>query len=241
MQYFGVPKCPYCGKRVNLIRSWSLKKEGEYKCPRCSGISNIFLSPLVYVFAVLAIFFGTIIYFFYKFVSNSIDIKTIIYVLIPFVAFFILSLFTPYLKKPVIKKAPPNKRKNPNTVPQATGQHLLVSPTVEMPAVDEKDYLPSPNFDRKPIQRAVNAEQSIQVEAAIPEKRQPLPRTRIASINDDIAGSEQFLSKKRPPVQNNDVRENKRPVTNKNQNFKVNYEDAEMRNTAGKANKPKID
>ena len=45
MQYFGVPRCPYCKKRVNLIRTWSLKRQGEYRCPRCGGISNIFLSP----------------------------------------------------------------------------------------------------------------------------------------------------------------------------------------------------
>ena len=55
MQYFGIPTCPYCKKHVNLVRTWRLKREGEYKCPRCGGISNIYLSPLVYVFAVLAI------------------------------------------------------------------------------------------------------------------------------------------------------------------------------------------
>ena len=58
MQYFGVPTCPYCKKRVNLIRTWSLKRQGEYRCPRCGGISNIYLSPLVYVFALVAVFAG---------------------------------------------------------------------------------------------------------------------------------------------------------------------------------------
>ena len=67
MQYFGIPTCPYCKKHVNLVRTWRLKREGEYKCPRCGGISNIYLSPLVYVFAVLAICAGVCIYFFHKF------------------------------------------------------------------------------------------------------------------------------------------------------------------------------
>ena len=66
MRYFGVPTCPYCKKRVNLIRTWRLKREGEYKCPRCGGISNIYLSPLVYVFSVLAICAGICIYFFHN-------------------------------------------------------------------------------------------------------------------------------------------------------------------------------
>ena len=38
MQYFGIPTCPYCKKHVNLVRTWRLKREGEYKCPRCGGL-----------------------------------------------------------------------------------------------------------------------------------------------------------------------------------------------------------
>ena len=75
MQYFGVPKCPYCKKRVNFIRTWSLKRQGEYQCPRCGGISNIFLSPLVYVFALLAVFSGAAVYFFHKFISLNLHNK----------------------------------------------------------------------------------------------------------------------------------------------------------------------
>lgn len=106
MQYFGVPTCPYCKKRVNLIRTWSLKRQGEYRCPRCGGISNIYLSPLVYVFALVAIFAGVAIYFFHKFILNDITLTTGVQVVIPFAVFFLLSLFMVYLAKPVIKKVP---------------------------------------------------------------------------------------------------------------------------------------
>lgn len=104
MQYFGIPTCPYCRKRVNLVRTWKLKREGEYKCPRCGGISNVYLSPLVYVFSVLAICAGVCINFFHKFVLDDIGLFTSLYVFIPFALFFLLSLFTVYLKKPVIKR-----------------------------------------------------------------------------------------------------------------------------------------
>ncbi len=104
MRYFGVPTCPYCKKRVNLIRTWSLKRQGEYQCPRCGGISNIFLSPLIYVMALLAVFAGGALYFFHKFVLDDIELKTAIYVVIPFAVFFLFSLFMVYLEKPVIKK-----------------------------------------------------------------------------------------------------------------------------------------
>jgi len=104
MRYFGIPTCPYCKKRVNLIRTWSLKRQGEYQCPRCGGISNIFLSPLIHVFAVLAVFSGGALYFFHKFILNDISLTTVWQILIPFALFFLLSLFMVYLAKPVIKK-----------------------------------------------------------------------------------------------------------------------------------------
>lgn len=106
MKFIGVPVCPYCKKRVNLVRTWSLKRQGEYQCPRCGGISNIFLSPLVWVFALLAIFSGVAVYFFHKFVLDDVSLNTVEQILIPFALFFLLSLFFVYLEKPVIKKVP---------------------------------------------------------------------------------------------------------------------------------------
>ncbi len=105
MRYFGIPVCPYCKKRVNLIRTWSLKKQGEYRCPRCGGISNVFLSPLIYIFAVLAIFSSVALFFFHRFMLDDVSLKTVVQVFIPFAAFFFLSLFMVYLAKPVIKRA----------------------------------------------------------------------------------------------------------------------------------------
>ena len=106
MKYFSVPICPYCRKRVNLIRTWSLKRQGEYRCPRCGGISNIYLSPLIYVFGLLAVVSGGAMYFFHKFVLDDVSLGTVIQVIVPFAAFFLLSLFMVYLEKPVIKKVP---------------------------------------------------------------------------------------------------------------------------------------
>ena len=104
MQLFGIPTCPYCRKRVNYFRAWSLRKHGEYRCPRCKGISNIYLSPLTYVFAFIAIAAGFLIYFFGKFISDSIGILTVLEVLAPFVIFFVLTPFMVYFKKPVIRR-----------------------------------------------------------------------------------------------------------------------------------------
>ena len=104
MKYFGIPKCPYCKKRINIIRVWRLKKRGEYICPRCKGISNIFHSPLIYALALLCCAAGFLVYFFERYITNTVDLNTVLKVLIPFVVFYFFSLFMIYLEKPVIKK-----------------------------------------------------------------------------------------------------------------------------------------
>ncbi len=147
MQYFGIPKCPYCRKRVNLIRTWSLKRQGEYQCPRCGGISNIFLSPLVYVFALLAVFSGGAVYFFHKFILDDIGLTTCFQVFIPFAVFFLLSLFMVYLAKPVIKrvsKEEMNKKKQPAKA--AAGARTGVSGQTGRIYADRDEYLPQNDY-----------------------------------------------------------------------------------------------
>lgn len=104
MKYIGIAKCPYCGKGLNFIRLFSLKQKGEYMCPRCRGISNVYLSPIIYVLAVMAISASVLIAFFEISVWNNISIFTPLKVFIPYAIFYLLSIFFVYLKKPVIKK-----------------------------------------------------------------------------------------------------------------------------------------
>lgn len=147
MHYFGVPTCPYCKKRVNLIRTWSLKRQGEYQCPRCGGISNIFLSPLVYVLALLAVFSGGAMYFFHKFVLDDISLGTAIYVFVPFAAFFLLSLFTVYLEKPVIKKVSKDEYHKKRSIRSAVdGSAGAVSRPDERRGYYDDEYVPRGSY-----------------------------------------------------------------------------------------------
>lgn len=150
MRYFGIPTCPYCRKRVNLIRAWSLKKHGEFLCPRCKGISNIYLSPLVYVFAILAVAAGFLIYFFQKFILDTVSYMTAVYVLIPFAVFFLLSPFFVYLEKPVIKKVKrtPDGRffdENGRELKMRMGKLVEVEPSA--PQASQELYRQDDNFD----------------------------------------------------------------------------------------------
>lgn len=152
MQYFGVPRCPYCKKRVNLIRTWSLKRQGEYQCPRCGGISNIFLSPLVYVLALLAVFAGGAVYFFHKFVLDDVDLGTCFQVILPFALFFLVSLFLVYLEKPVIRRVPREENGKASRAPvTAEERRAAVSSHTGQAVVDQGDYLPPRNYRTGPV------------------------------------------------------------------------------------------
>lgn len=161
MQYFGVPRCPYCKKRVNLIRTWSLKRQGEYQCPRCGGISNIYLSPLIYVFALLAVFSAGAVYFFHKFILNDVDLTTCFQVILPFVVFFLLSLFMVYLAKPVIKRVSREESgKKGKKRPAADARRAGVnSGNTGHIYADQEDYLPQNDYRTGPFpqERPVNA------------------------------------------------------------------------------------
>lgn len=155
MKYFGVPRCPYCKKRVNFIRTWSLKRQGEYQCPRCGGISNIYLSPLIYVFALLAVFSSGALYFFHKFVLDDVDLSTIWQVAVPFLCFFLLSLFMVYLEKPVIKKvsrAEQGKKRGGRAVEdRKEGGYAAPRNTDNRMFYDEDEYLPQGDYRTGPV------------------------------------------------------------------------------------------
>lgn len=171
MQYFGVPKCPYCKKRVNLVRTWSLKRQGEYQCPRCGGISNIFLSPLIYVFALLAVFAGGAVYFFHKFILDDVSFSTLIQVLIPFALFFFLSLFLVYLAKPVIKKASRSetKRRGRRSPDNRTQSREASSQMF----YDDQEYLPQTDYRTGPLPLM---EDDRDMKVLPPSPRQPVYR-----------------------------------------------------------------
>ena len=73
----------------------------------------------MYVFAVLAICAGVCIYFFHKFVLDDIKLFTCLQIFIPFAIFFFLSLFTVYLKRPVIRRV---QREAPRPAPQRSAE-----------------------------------------------------------------------------------------------------------------------
>lgn len=196
MQYFGVPVCPYCKKRVNLIRTWSLKRQGEYKCPRCQGISNIYLSPLIYVFAVIAIFASGAIFFFHHYILDDTNLSTVLQVFIPFALFFLISLFQVYLEKPVIKrvsreelegKKKKKKRNVPADIPVNTGRYLeqdQYQPSGEY-ATGETSYGPPSSKGRTSVPETTSVVPLPQPYRA-PAARRPAPASSVSDATTTV-------------------------------------------------------
>ena len=93
MKSFGLPVCPYCGKKVDLITTWFLRRQGEYRCPRCRGISTVVMDMKTTFFAIGAVITALLIFFIGRVVKEEINLSIIIWILVPFVLFYLVSIF----------------------------------------------------------------------------------------------------------------------------------------------------
>ena len=104
MKQLGIPVCPYCGKHVNLVRMWTLKRDGEYVCPYCNGISNVRHAPFMNIFAAVCGVISLLIFTFTQLILNKSSFMTCVYVFLPFVVFFVGSMFMVQLLEPVVRQ-----------------------------------------------------------------------------------------------------------------------------------------
>lgn len=103
-------ECPYCGKKVGLLRCWILKSQGEYRCPQCGGYSNIVLSPAILIIAALAILISGGLYAAQLLFIRSFSWQILVLVFLPFLLFYLLSVFMVGLRKPAVRKKQPESQ-----------------------------------------------------------------------------------------------------------------------------------
>lgn len=110
MKQLGRTVCPYCGKKVNFVITWGLRRRGEYSCPRCHGISNVFLTGTAIAAAFLAIASSLLLVLFFIFLLQEAVWWSVPVVLAPYVIFYLISLFCVRLKKPVFRRPAESSR-----------------------------------------------------------------------------------------------------------------------------------
>jgi hypothetical protein len=97
-------KCPYCGKKLNFFLAWTLKREGEYRCTACNGISNIIVEPFTRILAIIAVAVSALLFIVFGLILNHITFWLVFAVILLFLLFFLLSSFTIHLERPIIRR-----------------------------------------------------------------------------------------------------------------------------------------
>ena len=135
MKKFRLPRCPYCGKKINPLYSWYLKNQGEFLCPKCGGISNIILDPAVYILGSAAVIVSLIGFLVTRIGGNVFNLTVFLWLVLPYFVFSVLCCFLVRLKKPVLRKKPlesPAARQYGKAVKKGkTGQAMPPAPPVQ--------------------------------------------------------------------------------------------------------------
>lgn len=98
------PECPYCGKKIGFATAFSLRREGEYYCKACGGVSNITLIRKIYPFAGICVAIAAVFVILGAFVLQTVNWLVVLGVILPFVVFYIGAPFFLELKRPVLHR-----------------------------------------------------------------------------------------------------------------------------------------
>ncbi len=118
---FKLPRCPYCNKKISYIGSSFLKTKGEYNCGSCKCISNVVISRAAYAMASFVCVLALLIVVIYSFAGDHGSIMGILYVVAPFLIFYII---VPLLVRlvPCKDKSAVRKLKD-KTIPDMPGEN----------------------------------------------------------------------------------------------------------------------
>lgn len=116
-------RCPYCKRKISFFGAAILKTEGEYCCTRCKCTSNVVINKSIYGIASFVCVLSMLTMVLYLSFGNHGDPKGILYVLAPFLIFYILVPFfvrlEPYaVKNKNIPEKKPKSKQPVKTVPE---------------------------------------------------------------------------------------------------------------------------
>ena len=109
--------CPYCGETLNYAKAWTLKRRGEYICPKCGGLSNIHLDRNLYTIGLGVIVVSLIFFVLGLIFDSALAPFTLGTVFVLFLVFFLISPLFVRLRKPAPPKPPQKKRPAPQEPP----------------------------------------------------------------------------------------------------------------------------
>lgn len=100
--------CPYCGEKLNYAKAWTLRRRGEYICPKCGGLSNVHLDRSLYTGGLFVVLAGLVLFVLGLVFDSSLAPITLGGILVFFLAFFLVSPLFVRLRRP----APPKPQQD---------------------------------------------------------------------------------------------------------------------------------
>lgn len=145
-------RCPYCDKEISYVKAMSIRRRGEYYCPKCKKESNIHIKKTIWIFFIAMVILALAILGFYLFMTNRENILFMLFVMIPFIIF--------YLVCPIFVRLRPKKKFQDSlydtemvNTPISTPDPTVASTAKVTPAfvddivLGDEDYKPAINSD----------------------------------------------------------------------------------------------
>ena len=151
---WGLPRCPYCGKKLGFWEAWLLRTKGEYLCPKCGSVSNIKFQKTTYGMAAIVSILGLGILLLSTLLIQNHSLWGIPLVLFPFLLFVFLSpcwmvleAFQPAGNRP----RPSGLRETPGSNGFSSGNTQVIPAIRKNPA--PRGTYPAPTAGGRPSQR----------------------------------------------------------------------------------------
>lgn len=84
-------RCPYCGKKISYFKAFFIRRRGEYFCKKCKKESNIHIKKSIWLFFIVVLLMSLAIMGFYTFFTNKENLWFLLFVMIPFIVFYLFS------------------------------------------------------------------------------------------------------------------------------------------------------
>ena len=84
-------KCPYCGKKLTYFQAFFNRTRGEFFCNKCKKESNILIKKTLLIPFFIALLFSLVILFAFFFMTDKTNLWFMLFVIIPFLGFYLLT------------------------------------------------------------------------------------------------------------------------------------------------------
>ena len=88
-----LPRCPYCGCKIDFINACAIKTNSVYKCKDCGNLSNIMYDKKINKISIICEFIALAMVIVFLLLDNSFALYGVLLVALVFLYFYIKSPF----------------------------------------------------------------------------------------------------------------------------------------------------